>query len=266
MPDFSVPAQTVTPVALMWLIPLFPLLGATVNGLFGKRLQDQFGKRAVHTVALGAMALAAATSVFYFVKLLSLSAEARFLHSVAFPMISIGKLKVDMAFAMDPLSGMMALIITIIGSLIHIYSAGYMHEEPAYWRFFCYLNLFVFSMLLLVLGDNFIIMFFGWEGVGLCSYLLIGFWYTDVAKAKAGMKAFIVNRVGDFGFVTGMFFLFWGLGGAWQANDRYVRDLGVGNIMQAAVVEHEEAPSAAPEHVKEGKALANIPIGPTLTF
>ena len=107
-------------------------------------------------------------------------------------------------FAIDPLSALMCLIITGVGSLIHIYACSYMETEPAYWRFFTYLNLFVFSMLLLVLGDNFIVMFFGWEGVGLCSYLLIGFWYKDYKKATAGMKAFVVNRVGDWGFICGL--------------------------------------------------------------
>jgi NADH-quinone oxidoreductase subunit L len=267
MHEYTVIHQNVVPVSLLWLIPLFPLLGATINGLFGKKIQDKFGKTAIHSIAIGSMAIAAIIALVHFVKLMGLPAENRFLHNFVFPMVNIGSLKINMAFAMDPLSGMMALIITIIGSLIHIYSAGYMHEEPAYWRFFCYLNLFVFSMLLLVLGDNFIIMFFGWEGVGLCSYLLIGFWYTDVAKAKAGMKAFVVNRVGDFGFVTGMFFLFWGLGGAWNAHDKYVKDLGVGSTVQAAVVEGEEAPAGEKaEHVKEGKELLNVAIGPTMTF
>src|SRR5262249_854773 len=165
--DRTVVLPKITPVGLMWLIPLFPLLGAAINGLFGKLLQDRYGKSAVHTVAVGAMLLAAVVAIVFFLKLLTLPADQRTLHTLAFPMVSIGAVKFDMAFAMDPLSAMMALIITIIGTLIHVYSVGYMHDEPAYWRFFCYLNLFVFSMLLLVLGDNFIVMFFGWEGVGL---------------------------------------------------------------------------------------------------
>ena len=122
----------------------------------------------------------------------------------------------DLGFALDPLSMMMTLIITFIGTLIHVFSVGYMADEPSYWRFFSYLNLFIFSMLLLVMGDNFVLMFFGWEGVGLCSYLLIAFWYSDAQKAAAGMKAFITNRFGDFGFMLGLFLLFWALGGAWQ--------------------------------------------------
>src|SRR5215475_5263887 len=239
MHEYTVIRQSIVPVSLLWLIPLFPLIGATINGLFGKKIQEKFGKTAIHAIAIGAMAVSALIALVHFIKLMGLPAESRYLHNFVFPMVDIGSLKINMAFAMDPLSGMMALIITIIGSLIHIYSAGYMHEEPAYWRFFCYLNLFVFSMLLLVLGDNFIVMFFGWEGVGLCSYLLIGFWYTDVAKAKAGMKAFVVNRVGDFGFVTGLFFLFWGLGGAWTPTGEYLADVGVNQVVHAQRVEGE---------------------------
>ena len=121
-----------------------------------------------------------------------------------------------MAFAMDRLSAVMCLVVTGVGSLIHIYSIGYMAEERSYWRYFSYLNLFMAAMLILVLGDSFLIMFIGWEGVGLCSYLLIAFWYTDREKAAAGMKAFVVNRIGDAGFVVGLAMLFWGLAGTWE--------------------------------------------------
>mgnify|MGYP003694351483 FL=1 len=116
-----------------------------------------------------------------------------------------------MAFLIDPLSAVMILIVTGIGGLIHIYATGYMHDDNAFWRFFAYLNLFTAAMLTLVLGDSLLLLFVGWEGVGLCSYALIGFWYTDHNNARAGNKAFIVNRVGDFGFVLGMFLLFWSL-------------------------------------------------------
>src|SRR5262249_29293974 len=118
---------------------------------------------------------------------------------------------VDMAFLTDPLSTVMILVVTGIGGLIHIYAIGYMHDDKAFWRFFAYLNLFTAAMLTLVLGDSLLLMFVGWEGVGLCSYALIGFWYQDHNNARAGNKAFIVNRVGDFGFVLGMFLLFWSL-------------------------------------------------------
>ncbi len=201
-----------TAVTTLWLIPLFPLIGAAILGILGATLQRRFGKTAISVVAVGTMAAATWVAVTNFVfNLMPLPAEARELHNHVFPMIHIGALKVDMAFSMDQLSGLMTLVVTVIGTAIHVYSTGYMHDEPSYWRFFCYLNLFCFAMLLLVLGDNFLLMFFGWEGVGLCSYLLIGFWYTDPEKARAGMKAFVVNRVGDWGFVTGLLVLFWGL-------------------------------------------------------
>src|SRR5689334_19862162 len=212
---FTAAIQQTTPFPWLWLIPLFPFVGAVLNAFFGKKLQDKVGKGAVHAIGIGAMACAAAVAAAAFSKLLSLPAHERYLLDTVFPMVHVGRFHFDMAFAIDPLSGMMALIITFIGTLIHIYSTGYMADEPAYWRFFCYLNLFVFSMLLLVMGDNFALMFFGWEGVGLCSYLLIGFWYEDIEKARAAVKAFVTNRFGDFGFVLGLFLLFWALGGSW---------------------------------------------------
>jgi NADH-quinone oxidoreductase subunit L len=279
--NFTATIQQVQQVSWLFLIPLLPFLGAVVNGLFGKKLQDRFGKQAVHTVAVGVMGLAAVVAVAAFVRLLSLPAHERFLLDSVFPMIHIGKLNVDMAFAIDPLSGMMALIITIIGTGIHIYSTGYMADEPSYWRFFCYLNLFVFSMLLLVLGDSFVIMFFGWEGVGLCSYLLIGFWYKEKKNATAGMKAFVVNRVGDWGFVTGLFFLFWGLGGSWSTiNHKYYPDIVAGATPTTLTVRVTDEPGeehAKPEHGKaeeheeHGKAgehgrMATLELGPTVVF
>ncbi len=222
--------QAFKDVSFLRLIPLFPLVGAIVNAFFGARLQKQFGKQITSHIAIGAMALAFATALVAWFTLIAQPEEARFLRDPVFTMITAGALNADLTFALDPLSMMMVLIITFIGTLIHIYSTGYMAEEPAYWRFFCYLNLFVFSMLLLVMGDNFALMFFGWEGVGLCSYLLIGFWYEDIEKAKAAVKAFVTNRFGDFGFVLGLFLLFWALGGSWQeqtvtlpAQDRWTR-------------------------------------------
>jgi len=201
-----------TPAPTLWLIPLLPMIGAAILGVLGAPLQRRFGKGIVSAVAVGAMGLSTLVAIYnFFFLLLPLPAESRELHHALFPMLRIGALEVNMAFAMDQLGGVMALVVTVIGTAIHIYSTGYMHDEPSYWRYFSYLNLFCFAMLLLVLGDNFILMFFGWEGVGLCSYLLIGFWYTDVAKAKAGMKAFVVNRIGDWGFVSGLLILFWGV-------------------------------------------------------
>ena len=124
----------------------------------------------------------------------------------------VGDLQIDAAFQLDQLSMMMTLVITGVGTLIHLFSVGYMQDDPGYPRYFAYLNLFVFFMLLLVLGGNYPLLFIGWEGVGLCSYLLIGFWFSEKANADAGKKAFIVNRIGDFGFLIAMFLLFANLG------------------------------------------------------
>ncbi|HET9593995.1 MAG TPA: proton-conducting transporter membrane subunit, partial [Anaeromyxobacteraceae bacterium] len=212
----------VHPVGYLWLIPLFPLVGSFVNAVFGWRFERAGNKRFVHVVAVGAMALSFAVAVRAFVEMLGLDGEHRFLQDTLWNMFTAGRVTVDLAFALDPLSMMMVLIITFIGTLIHVFSIGYMWDDEAraYWRFFTWLNLFVFSMLLLVMGDNFVVMFFGWEGVGLCSYGLIAYYYTDREKAAAGMKAFVVNRFGDFGFIAGLLLLFWGLGGAWTAAER----------------------------------------------
>lgn len=200
---------------LLALIPLFPLVGFAINALFGLRIQRTFGKKANHAIAIGAMVAAWLVAMVCLVQMVGADEHGRFFHQTLWNLFDAGGgFKVDLAFALDPLSMMMVTIITTIGTLIHVYSIGYMADEKAYWRFFAYLNLFVFAMLLLVMGDNFGVMFFGWEGVGLASYLLISFWYDDVEKAKAGMKAFVVNRIGDFGFLVGLFTLFWALSGA----------------------------------------------------
>jgi NADH-quinone oxidoreductase subunit L len=213
-----------------WLryLVLLPLAGAAINGLAGAPLQRRFGKRAITVVGVGVMLAATALAIAASLNLAALPAHdsgGRHLVDRVFTMLSLGRVHVDLALALDPLSAIMILVITVVGTLIHIYSAGYMADEPSYWRYFSYLNLFVFSMLLLVLGDSFLTLFFGWEGVGLCSYLLIGFWYTEPANARAGMKAFLVNRVGDFGFLAGIALLFWGLAGSWSVVDhRYYAD------------------------------------------
>jgi NADH-quinone oxidoreductase subunit L len=254
MSDYSGQVTHVEPaLAPLWLIPLLPFLGTAANAVFGRTLQKSaFGKdlaKRLHTgsfgvtlVAVGAMLGAFALGAANFIELLTLDPGHRYLVSHAWQMVRIGSFDANFAFAMDPLSAVMTLIITGVGSLIHIYAASYMENEPAYWRFFTYLNLFVFSMLLLVLGDNFIVMFFGWEGVGLCSYLLIGFWYKDYKKATAGMKAFVVNRVGDWGFICGLSLLFWGLGGAWLDQGRYNSDYLPRFIaVQAEELAHDDA-------------------------
>ena len=225
MPELTASIQEIIRVNGLWLIPALPALGAAINLLFGSIIQRRMGKTPIHAVAVGSMLLSSLVAIFFFVKLLLIKDPAqRFLLDDVYTMIDIGAVRVNLAFAMDPLSGIMTTMVTVVATAIHIYSTGYMAAEKSYWRFLGYLNLFCFSMLMLVLGDNFIIMFFGWEGVGLCSYLLIGFWYNKsgtskpgTANAKAGMKAFVVNRIGDFGFVVGMCALFWGLLGMWDA-------------------------------------------------
>jgi NADH-quinone oxidoreductase subunit L len=185
------------------LIPLLPFLGAAVLMLFGRK----WSRDTVVAVAAGMIAGACLVSLdAYFTALPDAGGAG--LHDTVGTWISAGPLKIDLAFRLDGLSGLLCLIITFIGFLIHIYSAGYMAHDPDYPRFFAYLNLFCGSMLVLVLGDSLPVMFIGWEGVGLCSYLLIGFWYKDNANASAGKKAFITNRIGDLGFLIGMFLIF----------------------------------------------------------
>ena len=195
---------------IRWIVFL-PLLGAIVNGLLGAKIQKSMGKGVIGLIACTPVVVAFGLSVWAFFILTGLEPEKRFLIDNLYRWIDLGSLKVDMAFMVDPLSAIMILVVTGIGGLIHIYATGYMHDDNAFWRFFAYLNLFTAAMLTLVLGDSLLLLFVGWEGVGLCSYALIGFWYTDHANARAGNKAFIVNRVGDFGFVLGMFLLFWSL-------------------------------------------------------
>ena len=244
-------------VSYLWLIPFFPLVGAFINATMGVRLQRKFGKGLVHSISIGAMALSFIVACVAFVQLLGLDSEHRFLQDTLWNIFTAGKVTVDLAFALDPLSMMMTLIITFIGMLIHVFSTGYMADEPSYWRFFAYLNLFIFSMLLLVMGDNFVLMFFGWEGVGLCSYLLIAFWYTDSQKAAAGMKAFVTNRFGDFGFILGLFLLFWALGGAWKTASG-------GKMTYVETDSHAEAYVAAARG--EGHGVEHVKVGPTLNF
>ena len=195
---------------LRWIVFL-PLIGAAINGLLGSTVQKRMGKGTVALLACAPLILAFGLSVQAFLSLKGLNPEQRFLIDNLYTWISLGSLKVDMAFLVDPLSAVMILVVTGIGGLIHIYSIGYMHDDKSFWRFFAFLNLFTAAMLTLVMGDSLLLMFVGWEGVGLCSYALIGFWYQDHNNARAGNKAFIVNRVGDFGFVLGMFLLFWSL-------------------------------------------------------
>jgi NADH-quinone oxidoreductase subunit L len=191
-------------------IPLFPLLGAVFNLVFGRfmmrSLGDRLGREAVHLVAIGVVAF----SCFFTINAVStMSAKGadRLVHAV-YPWIVSGETNIGFELLLDHLSGVMCLVITGVGLLIHIFSVGYMAKDPDYHRYFAYLNLFMAAMLILVLGKSLVLTFVGWEGVGLCSYLLIGFWYTDEEKASAGKKAFIMNRIGDFGFILGMLLIY----------------------------------------------------------
>jgi NADH-quinone oxidoreductase subunit L len=186
------------------LIPLLPFLGAAILMLFGRRWR----RETVLAIAAGAIAGAGLVAFDAFFTRLPAVAEEGGLRDVVWNWMTTGNLAIDLAFRMDALSGLLCLVITFIGFLIHLYAAGYMADDPDYARFFAYLNLFCGSMLVLVLGDSLPVMFVGWEGVGLCSYLLIGFWYHETANASAGKKAFITNRIGDFGFLIGIFLTF----------------------------------------------------------
>ena len=191
---------------MLFLIPLFPFLGFLLNASFGRRVS----KAAAGAVACGSMLASFAVAMLVTWKLLALPPESRAITQSVFDWITSGDFTVDVGLRADPLSALMVLVVTGIGSLIHIYSTAYMHEEidAEYARYFSYLNLFAAFMLVLVLGSNFLVMFVGWEGVGLCSYLLIGFWYTKKSASDAGKKAFVVNRIGDVGFVLGVLLAF----------------------------------------------------------
>src|SRR5262252_4469893 len=184
----------------LWLIPTLPLAGAAINGFLGRRSS----KTAVTTIALTFPGLAFALALW--IALGFSSAAAPYGFNLCH-WIRSGTFSVDFAFYLDQLSLVMLLVVTGVGFLIHIYSVGYMWDDPSYYRFFTYLNLFMFFMLTLVLANNYLLMFIGWEGVGLASYLLIGFWFTKDSAASAGKKAFIVNRIGDFGFLIGLFLI-----------------------------------------------------------
>jgi NADH-quinone oxidoreductase subunit L len=234
---------------LVWLVPVLPLIGFLINGWLSLSTAAPIGPKDPsaaghaehghehaqghdahgahgddhHTVARhkyagivsivgpGVLALSFGLSVAIFMAMLGVSHEAPFVRTL-FSWMPAGELSVDAALQIDPLSMVMTLVVTGVGTLIHLFSVGYMRDDPGYPRYFAYLNLFIFFMLVLVLGASYPVLFVGWEGVGLCSYLLIGFWFTEKANADAGKKAFIVNRIGDFGFLVAMFLLFANLG------------------------------------------------------
>ncbi len=184
-------------------ILIFPLLGFLINGLAGGKI----GNKAVGLIANLTVFASFIIAVYVFVQLLGMQSGARLITDTVYTWISSGSFTVDFKLMVDPLSAVMILVVSGVGFLIHVYSIGYMHGDKGYARYFSYLNLFMFSMLLLVLSSNIVLMFVGWEGVGLCSYLLIGFWYEKDSASNAGKKAFITNRVGDYGFLLGLFLL-----------------------------------------------------------
>src|ERR1700730_13999692 len=185
----------------LWIIPLLPLAGAAINGLFGRH----FPKALVKIVALAFTGASFADAVWAALQ----GSHMQLPHNEALPFdwIVAGNFHVPFGFYLDQLSTVMMLIVTGVGFLIHVYAIGYMEHEGGYYRFFAYLNLFMFFMLTLVLANNYLLMFVGWEGVGLASYLLIGFFFLKDSAANAGKKAFIVNRIGDFAFLIGMFLI-----------------------------------------------------------
>ena len=188
---------------LLWIIPALPLAAVLLNLVLGDRL----GKRGSAWLACGSVIAAFGFALRAVLHLAGLPEAERHVIEFAWTWMRVGDFSADVSFLLDPLSAVMVLVVTGVGSLIHVYATGYMSHDPSFRRFFLYLNLFMFAMLTLVLADNYLLLFVGWEGVGLCSYLLIGFWYERPSAAEAGKKAFIVNRIGDFGFMLGAFML-----------------------------------------------------------
>ena len=218
----------------LWIIPLLPLAGAAINGLLGKR----FPKALVNTIALGSTALAFAYALWVAAQFAALPA-AQIPHIERYATwLSAGPFSAEFGIYLDQLSLVMLLVVTGVGFLIHVYSVGYMAHEGGYYRYFAYMNLFMFFMLTLVLANNYLLMFVGWEGVGLASYLLIGFWFLKKSAADAGKKAFITNRVGDFGFLIALFLLIKHFGtlqydSLWPLVSRYPVETGAAGLMTA---------------------------------
>ena len=217
---------------LTW-ITLAPLVGAIINGLVGKKLGEKF----VSLVACGSIAVSTVLAFLaFFTKLLPLPADQRIYTEHFFTWLSVGDFHADFAYLLDPLSGIYILFVTGVGLLIHIYATGYMRGDPGFYRFFSYLNLFMFMMLTLILADNLLLLFVGWEGVGLCSYLLIGYYTRKKEAGYAAKKAFIVNRIGDFGYMIGMFLTFTTFG-----TISFIQKYGVDGIIAQASREPMEA-------------------------
>lgn len=193
----------------IYLTVVLPLLGFLINGLFGHKIKNE---KVIGTIGSAAVGISFLIVLFSFIQTLGLPVDERSQTVELFTWLSVAGLNIKFAYLVDQLSLVMALVVTGVGFLIHVYSIGYMHGDKGFWKFFAYLNLFIFAMMNLILGDNFVVLFLGWEGVGLCSYLLIGFWYDKKFEKgtvpQAAKKAFIVNRIGDFGFLLGMFLIY----------------------------------------------------------
>ncbi len=196
-------------INLIYLTILLPLAGFLINGIFGSRIKNE---KVIGIIGSGVIGLSFLVAAGAFFQTLGLPVEERQHIVNLFTWLNVGGLNVGFSYQVDQLSLVMALIVTGVGFIIHVYSIGYMHGDKSFWRFFAYMNLFIFAMMNLILGDNFVLLFLGWEGVGLCSYLLIGFWYDrkfeKSTTSDAAKKAFIVNRIGDFGFLLGMFLIY----------------------------------------------------------
>ncbi len=196
-------------INLIYLTILLPLAGFLVNGIFGSRIKNE---KVIGIIGSGTIGISFLIAAGAFIQTLGLPVEERQHIVNLFTWLKVGGLDVGFSYQVDQLSLVMALVVTGVGFIIHVYSIGYMHGDKSFWRFFAYMNLFIFAMMNLVLGDNFVLLFLGWEGVGLCSYLLIGFWYDrkfeKSTTSDAAKKAFIVNRIGDFGFLLGMFLIY----------------------------------------------------------
>ncbi|MGB5287213.1 MAG: NADH-quinone oxidoreductase subunit L, partial [Ignavibacteriaceae bacterium] len=196
-------------IDLIYLTVLLPLLGFLFNGLLGPKIKNE---KVIGILGSGVIGLAFIIAVGALFETLALPVDQRLTVVTLFQWIDVAGLNISFAYQVDQLSLVMSLIVTGVGFIIHVYSIGYMHGDKSFWRFFAYLNLFIFAMMNLVLADNFLLLFLGWEGVGLCSYLLIGFWYDrkfeKSTTSAAGLKAFVVNRIGDFGFLLGMFLIY----------------------------------------------------------
>src|SRR3982750_2651506 len=182
---------------MLLAVPLAPLVGAVVAGLFGK----QVGRRGAHTVTILGVLIAFIISAM---TLKAVAVDGARFNATIYEWMTLGSLKMEIGFLVDGLTAMMMCVVTFVSLMVHIYTIGYMEEDPGYQRFFSYISLFTFSMLMLVMSNNMLQLFFGWEAVGLVSYLLIGFWYTKPTAIFANLKAFLVNRVGDFGFILGI--------------------------------------------------------------